>query len=120
VPDDAATIVEITLKSMRFHALVGILPSERVTPQPIEVDLTVTVAAGDSVLDYRDLYEIVSAIVKGEQIDFLEVIGERIAAAALTRSARVRLARVAVRKPHVALGGPLDYAEVVVTRKAGG
>jgi dihydroneopterin aldolase len=110
---------DITLKSMRFHALVGILPNERVTPQPIEVDLTVSVGAGDSVLDYRDLYAIVSAIVKGEQIDFLEEIGERIADAALTRSPRVRSARVAIRKPHVALGGPLDYAEVVVTRTAG-
>jgi dihydroneopterin aldolase len=104
---------------MRFHALVGILPNERVTPQPVEIDLTVSVGPGDSVLDYRDLYAIVSAIVKGEPIDFLEEIGERIAHAALTRSPRVRSARVAVRKPHVALGGPLDYAEVVVTRDAG-
>ena len=109
---------EITLKSMRFHALVGILPNERVTPQPIEVDLTVSVGAGESVLDYRDLYEITSAILKGGQIDFLEEIAERIADSAITRSPRVRSARVAVRKPHVALGGPLDYAEVVVHRHA--
>jgi len=109
---------EITLKSMRFHVLVGILPSERVMPQPIEIDLTVSVAEGDSVLDYRDLYEIASAIVKGGHIDFLEEIGERIAASAFTRSTRIRSARVAVRKPHVALGGPLDYAEVVVRREA--
>lgn len=110
---------EITLKSMRFHALVGILPNERVTPQPVEVDLTVAVAAGDSVLDYRDLYEIVASIVRSGPTDFLEEIGERVARAAVERSARVRSARVAVRKPHVALGGPLDYAEIVVHRNAG-
>ena len=31
--------VEITLHAMRFHGLVGILPHERSTPQPIEIDL---------------------------------------------------------------------------------
>ena len=111
---------EITLKSMRFHALVGILEHERVAPQPIEVDLTVAVSAGESVLDYRDLYEIAAATVRAGPIDFLEEIGERIAAAAVNRSPRVRSATVAVRKPHVALGGPLDYAEVVVRHDAGG
>jgi dihydroneopterin aldolase len=111
---------EITLKSMRFHALVGILEHERVTPQPIEVDLTVSVNEGESVLDYRDLYEIASAIVRAGPIDFLEEIAELIAGAAVARSDRVRSARVAVRKPHVALGGPLDYAEVVVRHESGG
>ena len=55
---------DITLKSMRFHARVGILPSERAIPQPIEVDLTVTVVEGETVLDYRDLYEIVASIIR--------------------------------------------------------
>jgi 7,8-dihydroneopterin aldolase/epimerase/oxygenase len=110
---------QITLKSMRFHARVGILANERATPQPIEVDLTVSVREGDSVLDYRDLYEVVASIVREGHIDFLEEIGERIAAATVQRSDRVKSARVAVRKPHVALGGPLDYAEIVVWRDAG-
>jgi len=110
---------EITLKSMRFHTRVGILPNERATPQPIEIDLTVAVGEGESVVDYRDLYEIAASIVRSGHIDFLEQIGERIADAAMARNARVKSARVAVRKPHVALGGPLDYAEVVIRRGAG-
>lgn len=110
---------EITLKSMRFHARVGILPSERAIPQPIEVDLTVSVGEGDTVLDYRDLYEIVASIIRSGPIDFLEEIGDRIARAAVEHSDRVNSVRVAVRKPHVALGGPLDYAEIVVRRDAG-
>ena len=75
---------------MRFHALVGVLPHERVYPQPLEVDVTVWRAApsdeapdDDAVIDYRDIYDAVAA-------------------------------RVAVRKPHVPLPGPLAYAEVVV------
>jgi dihydroneopterin aldolase len=110
---------EITLKSMRFHTRVGILPNERATPQPVEIDLTVAVRDGESVLDYRDLYEIVASIVRSGHIDFLEQMGERIADTTMARSDRVQSARVAVRKPHAALGGPLDYAEVVIRRDAG-
>jgi dihydroneopterin aldolase len=110
--------VEITLQAMRFHALVGILPTERVTPQPIEVDLTVMVGDGEGVVDYRDLYAIVAGVLAGAPIDFLEQIGERVATSALGHSPRVQNVRVAVRKPHVALGGPLDYAEVVVRKHA--
>jgi len=111
---------EITLRAMRFHTLVGILPHEREITQPIEIDLTVRVSDGahDGVIDYRALYQIAADVVRDGPIDFLEDIGERIATRALAHSARVRQARVAVRKPHVPLGGPLDHVEVVVERAA--
>jgi dihydroneopterin aldolase len=109
---------EITLRGMRFHALVGILPHERTVAQPIEIDLRVSVADGDVVVDYRALYDIVADVVGSGPLDFLEQIADRIAANAIAHNARVRTARVAVRKPHVALGGPLAYAEVVVERTA--
>ena len=109
---------EITLRSMRFHALVGILPHERELTQPVEIDLSVQVRDGEGVVDYRALYAIVSDVLGTGPIDFLEEIGDRIAAGALAHSPRVRQARVAVRKPHVPLGGPLEYVEVVVDRAA--
>ncbi|MGH7619043.1 MAG: dihydroneopterin aldolase [Gemmatimonadaceae bacterium] len=111
---------EITLRGMRFHALVGILEHERQVPQPIEVDLLVRVAedSAASVVDYRRLYDLTAAALAGHS-DFLEQVAERIARDALDASPRVRSARVAVRKPHVALAGPLAYAEVVVERTAG-
>jgi 7,8-dihydroneopterin aldolase/epimerase/oxygenase len=109
---------EITLQAMRFHALVGILPHERTVAQPIEIDLRVRVADGDIVVDYRALYDIVSAVISAGPLDFLEQIADRIAVGAIEHNARVRMARVAVRKPHVALAGPLAYAEVVVERSA--
>ncbi len=109
---------EITLRSMRFHALVGILPHERELAQPIEVDLTVRVTDGEGVIDYRALYAIAEDVLAAGPIDFLEEIGDRIAGGALAHSPRVRTARVAVRKPHVPLGGPLQYVEVVVDRSA--
>ena len=109
-------MIEITLRAMRFHALVGILPHERTTPQPIEIDLHVRVADGDGVVDYRELQAIAAAVMSAGPIDFLEEIGARVVHGALAHSSRIRCARAAVRKPHVALGGPLEYVEVVVER----
>ena len=105
---------------MRFHARIGVLPHERELPQPVEVDLTVRLhpaVAGAEVLDYRELYGVAAAALGGSHVDYLEELAETIATGALARP-RVASARVAVRKPHVALGGPLDYAEVVVRRDA--
>jgi dihydroneopterin aldolase len=107
---------EITLRAMRFHALVGILPHERTHAQPIEIDLVVTVGDGEEVVDYRRLYDSTAAIISAGHIDFLEDIADRVATAAFHTSERVARACVAVRKPHVALGGPLEYAEVRIDR----
>jgi dihydroneopterin aldolase len=107
---------EVTLRAMRFHALIGILPHERTTPQPIEIDLVVTVGDGEAVVDYRRLYDATARIVNAGHTDFLEDIANRVASGALEVSPRITRARVAVRKPHVALGGPLAYAEVRIDR----
>lgn len=107
---------EITLRAMRFHALVGILPHERSNAQPIEIDLTVSIGPGAEVVDYRRLYDATAAVISAGHIDFLETIAESVASAAFASSDRVTRVRVAVRKPHVALGGPLAYAEVKVER----
>ena len=58
----------ITLKGMRFHTFVGLLPHEEHVLQPLELDLTVwlslrPVGETDSpaaLLDYRRLYQMVS------------------------------------------------------------
>ena len=107
---------QITLRAMRFHALVGILPQERDTAQPIEVDLTADVADGEGIVDYRALYAVAAGVFATGRIDYLEEVGERIATGVLAHNQRIRRARIAVRKPHVALGGPLAYAEVVIER----
>lgn len=109
---------QITLKSMRFHALVGILPHERTDAQPIEIDLTVDLTPGDGIVDYRALYAAAADAFAHGHVDFLEEIADRVARGALAHSGRVRAVRVAVRKPKVALGSPLDYAEVVVHAQA--
>ena len=110
---------EVTLRGMRFHALVGILPHERELAQPLEIDLTVWGTAAGIVIDYRALYELVASVVSAGQIDYLESAGARIADGAVALPGVAR-ARVALRKPNVALPGPLAHAEVVVSRLRGG
>lgn len=110
----------ITLRGMRFHARIGILPHERELAQPLEVDLTVwTQPRAGAVLDYRTLYDAVAGTVANGHTDYLEELAERIAASALG-DGRAQRAVVVVRKPHVALPGPLAAAEVMIERERGG
>ena len=103
---------------MQFHTLVGILPHEREFPQPLEMDVTVWLDAapgstGQAGLDYRELHAAVAGAVAERSIGYLEELVQR-AAEAVMRLSSVSRVRVAARKPHVALPGPLAYAEVVV------
>ena len=109
---------EISLRGLRFHTCVGILPHERVQPQTLVADITVwraPVAPGTDVLDYRRLHALVARVVDTNAVEYLETAAHAIAEAALAEPG-VRRARVALRKPQVALPTPLDAAEVVVDR----
>jgi dihydroneopterin aldolase len=106
--------VTITLAAMRFHVRVGVLPHERELPQPLELDLTVRLAPGGAdLLDYRTLYALTREVIEQGPLEYLEGIGGALASRCLALPA-VASVRVAVRKPHVLLGGPLEHAEVVV------
>lgn len=117
------TADEITLRGMRFHTRIGVLPHERELPQPLEVDLTVRLhrdpGAPAMLLDYRGVYDAAADAVGSAPLAFLEDVAETIAGNALGL-AGVRSVRVAVRKPNVALPGPLAHAEVVLEREAAG
>jgi 7,8-dihydroneopterin aldolase/epimerase/oxygenase len=111
----------VSLAGMRFHTLIGILPHERDVPQPVEIDLSIwrDVAGAAEPVDYRRLYEIAVAGLAPGHGPYLEDVADQVAGRALALPG-VGGVRVAVRKPHVALPGPLDYAEVVVERRADG
>ena len=112
----------VTLKSMAFHTRIGVLPHEAEISQSIEVDLSVWVArpagahGGEGIVDYRQLYDLVAAIVNEGHTHYLENVVERIAASALSVEGIQRV-RATVRKPHVSLPGPLAYAEVSLERE---
>jgi dihydroneopterin aldolase len=117
----------ITLRGMRFHTLVGLLPHEGKFPQPLELDVTAfldlsRVGASDSprmLLDYRTLYQVVADTVGTSHHKLLEALCERVAAAALALDGVARV-RVAARKPHAPVPGPLESVEVVVERARDG
>jgi 7,8-dihydroneopterin aldolase/epimerase/oxygenase len=104
---------------MRFHALIGILPHEAELPQPVEIDVTVwrDRKGASEIVDYRSLYEVAAKSLAPGHGPYLEDVADYVATAALAIRG-VEGVRVAVRKPHVALPGPLEYAEVVVERTA--
>ena len=117
----------VTLRGMRFQALIGILPHELEIAQPLEVDLTAWLAtpitsseerAESTVVDYRTLYDLVAEQVTGRHNGYIEHLAARIAERALA-DARIARVEVVVRKPHVALPGPLAGAEVRVERTRG-
>lgn len=111
---DHGARLSITLAGMRFTVRVGILPHEREIPQPLEVDLTVRRGArAAGVLDYRLLYAVVRDVIEAEPLEYLETVAADIVRGVMSLDDVVGV-RVAVRKPHVALGGPLAHAEVVV------
>ena len=115
----ALLCTDIALVGMRFHVCVGILPHEGEFPQPLEVDLTVRhLAARAGVLDYRALYNATHDAVHAGPLSYLEALAEDIASRALALEG-VLWCRVALRKPHAAIGGPVAYAQVTVERACG-
>ncbi len=113
----------VTLRSMAFHTHIGVLPHEAEIAQSIEVDLSVWISrppgahGSEGIVDYRELYDLVAGVVHDGHIHYLENLVERVADVALG-IALVRRVRVTVRKPHVALPGPLAYAEVSIEKSA--
>jgi dihydroneopterin aldolase len=112
----------VTLKGMRFHARIGVLPHEAEIAQSIEVDASLWVrrsgakATVKDIVDYRRVYELVAEVITKGHTAFLEEAGERIASKALELPL-VQRVRIAIRKPNVALPGPLAYAEVALERE---
>ena len=112
---------EVTLKAMRFHARIGVLPHEAEIAQSIEVDVSLWVRrrgakmSASDIVDYRRVYELVEEVVTDGHTSFLEEVCERIADRSLAMPL-VDKVRISVRKPNVALPGPLAYAEVALER----
>ena len=83
----------ITLRGMRFHTLVGLLPHEGKFPQPLELDVTAflslrRVGEADAPamrLDYRTLYQTVADCVGTSHHKLLEGLCESIEVARVAR-----------------------------------
>jgi dihydroneopterin aldolase len=116
----------LSLLGMRFQARHGVLPHEKVEPQPFEVDLVLhadlsVAAASDDLadtIDYSALYDLVAAIVAGPSFDLIEGLAGAIARAALaaTDPRLVGGVEVRVRKPEAPLEGEVRTVEAALMR----
>src|SRR5438552_15598903 len=79
----------VTLKAMRFHARIGVLPHEAEIAQSIEVDASLWVRRSGArptakdIVDYRRVYDLVAEVVTRGLTSFLDEGRERSAARAL-------------------------------------
>jgi dihydroneopterin aldolase len=115
----------IELHNMVFEGRHGYYDHEQATAQPFEVDvelrLNLQPAGVDDDLaksvDYAKVYGIARQIVESTTFRLLEALAEAIGHEVLTGFPAVDEVGVRVRKPKVALGGPLDYAGVEIWRR---
>lgn len=115
----------IELRGLRLAAVVGVLPHERTTAQPLELDLDVVVdlaAAGGSddladTVDYGALCQAVDDTVSGSRYGLLEALAEAVAATVLAQDGRISEAVVAVRKLRPPVAQHLDTSGVRLTRR---
>ena len=109
----------IFITDLRVDAVIGILPHERLAPQPLVLDLelaadVITPArSGDiaDALDYKALSDGVRAFVAASEERLIETLAERICAF-VRQEFGVPWLRLVLHKPE-ALDGPTDVGVIV-------
>jgi dihydroneopterin aldolase len=102
----------IELRGLRVDAICGVLPHERTTPQPLEIDLDVVAdlaAAGSSddladTIDYGAVTAAADRVASTLEPQLLEHLAVGITDAVLALDARIEEVTVAVRKLDCAPG----------------
>ena len=111
----------VEISGLRANCIIGVDESERVEPQPVEIDIVLDVdlaAAGASddlahSIDYRSLAEGVVGAVESSSYLLIEALATRVADICLTES-KVEAVEVTLRKPGAL---PIaDYAAVTIRR----
>ena len=109
---------------MQFEGRHGYYDHELVTPQPFEVDVVLVLnlqPAGidddlEKTVDYGHVYDVARQIVESTSFRLLEALAEAISHEILA-DFPIDEVGVRIRKPKVALGGPLDHASVEIWRQ---
>lgn len=110
----------IEIRGIRALGVHGVLESERLEPQPFEVDLTIEADLSDAAssddladtVDYGRAASAAAAVVAGERHQLLETLADRVASAVLAQDRRVEAVTVTLRKSRPPL--PLDLSSVGV------
>jgi 7,8-dihydroneopterin aldolase/epimerase/oxygenase len=124
LPDDSADD-RIELRGLRVVGTHGVLPEEKVSPQPFEIDLDLAVdltTASNSdrltdTVDYAAVADAASAVVSGERsYELLEALADAIATAVLAVDRRVAGTTVRLRKLEPPMAVDIATVGVRITR----
>ena len=121
--DDLRT-ARIELRGLRVDAICGVLPHERTTAQPLEIDVDIEAdltraGASDDLahtVDYGAVTAAVEHVATTLQPQLLEHLADRVAAAVLAVDDRVLAVTVAVRKLEPPVPQRLATSGVRITR----
>lgn len=113
--------VVVELAGLRLDGHHGALEEERETLQPFlyDVELELDEPASDSLaqtVDYREVVALIREVSESRRFHLLESLAATLADGMLARFP-AQSVRVRVRKPHVQLGLPVDYAAATVRRE---
>jgi 7,8-dihydroneopterin aldolase/epimerase/oxygenase len=108
VASGAAHLRHVFVRDLQLMALLGIYEQEQVKPQPIVVNIDLSVHEGENpltddianVVSYEIVVKKVEAIVAQGHVNLVETLCELIAAACL-KDKRVMAARVRIEKPDI-------------------
>jgi dihydroneopterin aldolase len=123
---DGADGDQIQLRGIRASGIHGVLPEERVRPQPFEVDLDLWVdlspaGASDQLADTVDYAGVVDGaigIVSGSpSYRLLEALAASVATATLARDRRIAAVTVGLRKLQPPLEVDIATVGVCITRR---
>jgi len=114
---------QISLKGLRVRGRHGVLAAERELGQEFVVDVTLFLdtapaAAGDDLtrtVHYGELAEDLAEVVRGEPVELIETLAQRLADVCLAREL-VQAAQVSVHKPAAPIPLPFDDVIVTITR----
>ncbi|MEZ5417391.1 MAG: dihydroneopterin aldolase [Vicinamibacterales bacterium] len=108
------------LKDLRVECIVGIHPHERVTAQPVHLDIEIDydfapAAASDAIadaIDYDAVARGVTGLLQASKFQLIETMAERAAALVLTQAPAASAVRVEVRKPAAVPAAACSFARV--------
>lgn len=114
----------VTLRGLRARGRHGVFPQERAEGQTFVVDLvlgldTAPAAETDDLtrtVHYGIVAEQVVAVVRGEPVNLIETLAQRIADQCFTHEA-VREAEVTVHKPEAPITVPFDDVTITIHRR---
>lgn len=108
-------MLTVSLHGIKLHAPIGLYPEEKIEGNDFEIDVDVFLATDGHAdlpfVDYALIYQIVMDAF-GQDGELLETFAKAIHAATKEKFALAQRVKVAIRKLHPPLGGPVAWSQV--------